>query len=165
MDDEAHIYSEIIDAAPDGIILVDKKGKIVHANQQTLNLFGYSKHELKNKPVEMLIPSRYVRSHRSHRKKYSSDPRTRPMGLDMDLYALRKDGSEFPVEISLSPLNNRQGALTIAIIRDITAKKEVELKLRQRTEEAEALNRLTVDRELKMLKLKDELKKLRKSKP
>ncbi|HET6454172.1 MAG TPA: SpoIIE family protein phosphatase [Armatimonadota bacterium] len=110
----------LVESAPDGIILVDSEGRIMLANAEAEKLFGYTEDELIDKPVEILIPERFREKHVKHRADYEAAPRTRPMGIGLELYGLRRDGTEFPAEISLSPVQTRAGLLAMAIIRDVT---------------------------------------------
>lgn len=110
----------LLDAAPDAMVIVGADGGIRLANRQVRVLFGYAPSELIGQPVEVLIPERYRGSHEFHRKTYGAEPRTRPMGTGRDLWALRKDGTEFPAEISLGPIVTTQGLLVTAAIRDLT---------------------------------------------
>ena len=110
----------LLESAPDGIVLVDSEGHILLANAQAEKMFGYTEDELFCKQIEMLIPERFREIHVEHRADYTEAPRTRPMGIGLELYGRRRDGSEFPVEISLSPVQTRKGLLVMAIIRDIT---------------------------------------------
>lgn len=126
------LFRDFVEAAPDAKIIVDEKGKIVLVNSQTERLFGYERKELLGQHVEVLIPHRFVAAHRARRAAFSQDPRVRPMGAGMDLYAIRKDETEFPVEISLSPIHTKDGMLTIAAVRDITERKEIERRLQEK---------------------------------
>lgn len=117
---------DVLDAAPDALVIVNEAGDIVQLNGPTEQMFGYSRDELMGRAVEVLIPERYRPGHERHRAHYQRELRRRPMGAGPDLYGLRKDGTEFPVEISLSPLETAQGALVIAAIRDISARKQAE---------------------------------------
>jgi PAS domain S-box-containing protein len=122
-------FQGLLESAPDGILIVDSNGLIVLVNTQTEKLFGYRRNELLGKPVEILVPERFRERHVGHRVQYSSNPRTRPMGVCLNLTALHKDGSEFPVEISLSPLETDNGILITSVIRDVTSRRRVEEEL------------------------------------
>ncbi|MDO8585852.1 MAG: SpoIIE family protein phosphatase [Armatimonadota bacterium] len=110
----------LLESAPDGIMIVDSEGRIMLVNARAEKLFGYTEDELIDKPVEILMPERFRQKHAEHRQAYESAPRTRPMGIGLELYGVRRDGSDFPVEISLSPVQTKKGLLVMAIIRDIT---------------------------------------------
>lgn len=124
-------FRGLLDSAPDAIVIVDRRGCITLTNIQAENWFGYGRTELLGQPVENLIPERFREKHAPQRENYQSAPSTRPMGRDIELYGLRKDGSEFPVEISLSPIAAEQGMLVTSIIRDISARKQAEKAQRQ----------------------------------
>jgi PAS domain S-box-containing protein len=121
----------LLDAAPDAMLIVNPQGMIVLANTQTEKLFGWGHNDLPGKPIETLIPSRYHDKHKTHRNIYFSDPRIRPMGNGLELFGLHHDGREFPVEISLSPLETEQGHFVIAAIRDTTERQRAEQKFRR----------------------------------
>src|SRR5262245_45502847 len=108
------MFRALLDAAPDGMVVVDREGRIVLANRQAEALFGVAGHELIGRPVEVLLPEAYRATHEEQRARYHAAPRTRPMGTGLELLARRGDGSEFPVEISLSPLETGDGRLGIA---------------------------------------------------
>ncbi len=124
-------YEGLIEAAPDAMILLDDQGEIEMVNQQAELMFGYDRFRLLGRPIEMLVPERFRAQHPVFRRQYGENPRTRPMGAGLDLYALRADGTEFPVEISLSPLEERPGGQTYAAaIRDVTERRAAEARFR-----------------------------------
>jgi PAS domain S-box-containing protein len=127
----------ILESAPDAITIVDFEGKIQMVNAQTESIFGYKREEMIGKEIEMLIPERYIEKHYHHRQVYNSNPKTRAMGVGLDLYGKRKSGEEFPVEISLSPVNlsGDGGVLVFAAIRDITMQKQAERAIKELNEE------------------------------
>jgi two-component system CheB/CheR fusion protein len=124
------IFRALLEAAPDAMVIVNERGEIVLVNSQTERLFGYDRSELLGRPVEMLIPDAQRARHDAHRQAYSREPRPRTMGEGMDLAALRKDGSTFPVDIALGPLAGEQGRLVSAAIRDVTERKRTERAMR-----------------------------------
>jgi PAS domain S-box-containing protein len=129
-------FRALLEAAPDAIVIVDEHGSIVFANEQSRRVFGYDREELQGKRIEQLIPSRYRGPHLGHRHRYFQSPGVRPMGAGLELHGLRKDGTEFPVEISLSPLDTEGGVLVMSAIRDITDRKRAEAQFRQLLESA-----------------------------
>jgi PAS domain S-box-containing protein len=112
--------------APDAIVTVDAAGRIARANTQAESLFGYTHQELAGQPIEMLMPARFQKDHVQHREDYISEPRLRAMGAGLELYGRRKGGNEFPVDIMLSPIATQEGRGVIAIVRDITERKQAE---------------------------------------
>ena len=131
------LYRDLLDAAPDALLIVDDAGIVVYANAQVEALFGYERSELLGQSIDFLVPARHRTQHAAHRAGFSQAPRKRPMGSGLDLSAVRKDGSEFPVEISLSPHRASTGILYSAAIRDVTERVRVERELRQARAEAE----------------------------
>lgn len=133
-------FEQLLELAPDAIVGIDKTGMIVLVNAQVERLFGYPRDQVLGQTIEMLVPERYRSSHLARRSSYFSDPKTRPMGVGLDLHGLRADGTEFPAEISLSSIKTDEGTIATAAIRDITErvhaesvrqKLEAELKLNQ----------------------------------
>ncbi|HJZ83862.1 MAG TPA: ATP-binding protein [Polyangia bacterium] len=123
----AALLEAALEAAPDAMVITDRGGHIVHVNAQAEALFGYPRDELLGRTVEMLIPQRYRAAHPPHRNRYFAEPRTRGMGAGhLALFGLRRDGSEFPAEISLSPLETEDGLLAITAIRDVADRKRAE---------------------------------------
>ena len=128
----------LIETIPDAVVAVDGKGTIVQVNSQTESMFGYPRQELIGKKIEMLVPERFRGQHEHHRGRYGKQPNIRRMGAGLDLFGIRRDGSEFPVEISLSPIPTKQGTLVLSAIRDVTDQKKVEADLRRAHQELSA---------------------------
>ncbi len=139
------MVSGIFEYAPDTMVVVDSNGCIERVNAQVERMFGYQRDELVGRPVESLMPDRFRRQHVGHRVGYVADPHLRPMGAALELYGLRKDGSEFPVEIMLSPVAAGSGTLVIAVIRDITRRKQTEAALRESADRMTDLSRRLIE--------------------
>ncbi|MBL8149473.1 MAG: PAS domain S-box protein [Blastocatellia bacterium] len=133
-------FLNLLELAPDSILIVDQSGIIVLVNTQTEKLFGYTRNELLGMELEVLVPDRFRNLHRTHRHNYNANPHTRPMGSNLDLYAKRKDGTEFPVEISLSPFKSSKGMLVTSIIRDVTERKHAEEALQKAYSRLQTIN-------------------------
>jgi PAS domain S-box-containing protein len=138
-------FRALLEAAPDAMVLTDQAGRIVLVNEQAAQLFGYLRDELVGHSIELLVPRRYHGTHVRQREAYVRRPQTRPMGAGVDLRAVRKDGTEFPVEISLSPLPSESGPLIVSAIRDQTERRAAEAERSRLLEERaahEAANRI-----------------------
>jgi protein-histidine pros-kinase len=132
-------FRDILEAAPDAMVITGTDGRIILVNGQAETLFGWSRAELLGKRIEVLIPERFKAAHPGHRDGFFAAPKLRPMGAGMDLYALRKDGSEFPAEISLSPIKTPEGVFVTAAIRDVSERKRVMEEENRRIAEANRL--------------------------
>ncbi len=128
-------FHQLLESVPDGILIVDRGGRIQMTNRTTETLFGYRQEELLNQPVEMLVPERVRATHPQHRADYYAAPHTRPLGSGLDLHGRRKDGREIPLEISLSPLPLKDHTMVVAIVRDVTERKHSEEILRAQATE------------------------------
>ncbi len=134
-------FRDLLESLPDGIVMTNSTGRIVMATSQAEKLFGYPPGELHGQPIEVLLPGRFRRGHVGYRNSYAERPRTRPMGAGMELFALRRDGTEFPVEISLSPLVTEEGTLIMSAVRDISERKRIEQALHEKNIELENASR------------------------
>ncbi|WP_244551762.1 PAS domain S-box protein [Aromatoleum tolulyticum] len=133
-------YGTLLESMPDGIVLINASGRIVFANSQAEAMFGYEAGRLRGLPVEVLLPERLRGGHVAHRSAYFGQLRTRAMGMGLELHGLRRDGSEFPVEIGLSPLETGEGTLVTSAIRDITERKRIEQVLHEKNAELAKAN-------------------------
>jgi PAS domain S-box-containing protein len=133
-------FRSILEAAPDAMVIAGEDGRITYVNTQAQRLFGYERGELVGQKVELLLPTRYRESHPANRAAYFGAPKVRSMGSGLDLFGLRKDGAEFPVEISLSPLATDRGLLVCSAIRDVTARRAIETALKNSNRELEAFS-------------------------
>jgi PAS domain S-box-containing protein len=132
---EVHLSIDLLEALPDAVVAVDQHGTIVQVNSQAQALFGYERSEMVGQKVEMLVPEGDRGQHHHHRETYSKTPKTRRMGANLDLSGRRRDGSEFPVEISLSPVATDKGTLVLSAIRDMSDRKKIAEELRRVNEE------------------------------
>jgi PAS domain S-box-containing protein len=136
----SELVRSVLDSAPDAMIIIDSSGQILFANRQVSALFGYAAAELVGGPIETLLPERFRARHVGHRSAYTHNVRVRPMGIGLELFGMRKDGTEFPVEISLSPIEQGNDVRVAAAIRDVTERKQTEKALKEARREAEHAN-------------------------
>ncbi len=129
------MFHDLLESAPDAMVIVASDGRITLANAQADRLFGYRREDLIGREVEMLIPPRFRGGHERYRSSFFTDPRPRQMGVGLELWGLRRDGTEFPIDVSLSPLRTDEGLLVSAAIRDVTERREQEQRLRRQHEE------------------------------
>ncbi|MDJ0909873.1 MAG: PAS domain S-box protein [Woeseiaceae bacterium] len=141
VDNQSEAYFRtLLEAAPDAMIIVDQKGKMTVVNGQAETMFGYDRDQMLGRSIEMLLPDRLRSLHKSHRKGFVGTPELRAMGDGQELIGLRRDGTEFPVEISLSPVSTSSGMFVSSVIRDVTARKEMENEIIEARREAERAN-------------------------
>jgi protein-histidine pros-kinase len=141
-DDTSEAYfRNVLESAPDAMIIIDHFGKITVVNEQTEKMFGYTRRQLLGQEVEMLLPEELRDRHISHRAGFAADPQLRPMGGELELFGRRADGSLFPVEISLSPFTSASGAFISSVIRDVTSRREMEQDLISARQDAERANK------------------------
>ena len=135
------MYEGLFEFAPDALVVVNRAGRIVQVNQQAERLFGYTREELLQADHDILVPERYQEEHLGQRRDYMSGPHIRQMGTGLELYGRRKDGSEFPVDIALGPLQTNTDAVVLAVVRDFTERKKAEDNLRQALAELKRANK------------------------
>lgn len=131
------LFRAVVESAPNGVVMVDAAGVIVLVNRETERLFGYSRTELLGTSIDTLVPSRFRQQHPVERDRFFGNPHSRAMGAGRDLYGVRKDGTEIPVEIGLNPIATDRGLFVLASVVDISARKQAEEELRQSNEELE----------------------------
>ena len=134
-------YEHIAEASPSGVIIVSESGNILFSNQQASRMFGYEKN-LQGLPIEQLIPQRFEKAHLNHRNKYNQNPQLRPMGIGRELTAIRKDGSEFTVEIGLNPIDTQQGRIVICSIVDISVEAKIKRSIYEKNTQLEEEKRI-----------------------
>ena len=141
VDDSDAYFRHLLESAPDAMIIIDEQGKIAIVNAQAEQMFGYERQALLGQKIETLLPKRLRKRHVSHRQEFVKDPKLRPMGEGLDLVAKRKDGSEFPVEISLSPVQEGGPGFVSSVIRDVTERKRMQDEIIAARREAERANK------------------------
>ncbi|HEY2036183.1 MAG TPA: ATP-binding protein [Steroidobacteraceae bacterium] len=134
------LLASVLESAPDAMVIVDAAGSILFASRRITALCGYLPEEIVGQGIECLLPERYRQIHLGHRRNYTHNAHPRPMGVDLDLYALHKDETELPVEISLSPIRDGERLLVAAALRDVTERKRIQMELMQARESAERAN-------------------------
>jgi formate hydrogenlyase transcriptional activator len=137
------LFEQLFENSPDAILVTNPDGRITRANTQVELIFGYSRDELVGQLIEILIPERFRQIHPAHRNSYNAQPR--PMGTGLELFGRRKDGSEFPVDIMISPVQTAAGRLVLSVIRDISEKKQAEDALRRSERQLRSLFEFSPD--------------------
>ena len=143
--DSNSLFEKLFEASPDAVLVTDQAGLILRANVQAESMFGYRRQELVGQAVELVIPERFHSVHPKHRSAYSSQPRVRAMGAGLELFGRRKDGTEIPVDIMLSPLEMTEGQLVLAVVRDVSQKKLAEQALRRSEQQFRSLFEFSPD--------------------
>lgn len=138
------LFQLATEASPSGTLLVDSHGRIVLSNAHVQKFFGYEREELIGKPIEVLVPERFVAEHRNYRAKFMAEPQARAMGAGRELFARRKDGTEFPVEVGLNPIQTPRGLLVLASVTDISPRKRAEAEARRQREQINLLSRVSL---------------------
>ncbi len=133
------LFEQLFESAPDGVVVANAKGAITRVNAQTEKMFGYKRSELHGQPIEILVPKRFQDMHATERQDYRENPYLRPMGSGLELYAQRKDGTEFPAEIMLSPIEGKDGLMVLAVVRDVTRRKQAEEALRTSEQQLQSI--------------------------
>jgi formate hydrogenlyase transcriptional activator len=133
--DSQAVFEKLFEFSPDAIVVSDHEGRIMKANAQAERVFGFTRDELLGQRVEILVPERFRHVHPQHRKRYTDEARIRPMGAGLELFGRRKDGSEFPVDIMLSPVDTETGRIVLTVVRDLSEKVRAQEELRRRERE------------------------------
>jgi PAS domain S-box-containing protein len=125
-EDTRFAHSKLLDAIPDAVVIVDPDGRVANFNLRAQSLFGYTSHELIGEPMELLLPEALRDRHVAHRAEYLESPHVRPMGVGIDLYARRKDGTELQVEVSLAPFQSPEGPRVVCTVRDVADRRSTQ---------------------------------------
>jgi len=123
---EQALFEQLFEFSPDAIVVTDSDGRITNANVQVERFFGYTRAELLGQPIEVLVPERFRRTHPARRKEYTDQASVSPMGVGLQHYGRRKDGSECPVDIMIGPVEAAEGRIVLSVIRDLTEKRVAE---------------------------------------